>query len=497
MTKICFFVLLLTSHIAYSQINFGLRQELEKGTGMGEYMKVSGNTMFLSQVQKDEVKVYSRQEDGTWIFQQTLKPSDKSPDITTDWGFGNSMALNDSNAVITAVYKGLIKKEAGGVYFYRKGSDGLWQEEFVFENPTTFNYYGGKNIAIHKNRATVSHDNGYPRFVHIFERQHNGTWVINDTIRETEFRGLDGIKAYFDDTTFIAMSFEFEDQKVKEFRLQSNGDWTNTQTLETGITTYSTYFGQFLSVDNNYQMAVSAPYFTINEENTFLTHAGKVYIYERVNNAWVLQQELISPAPHVIESFGKDVLIKGDILIIVSQNTKNSSGNFFGSVRIYNKINTKWTLTQTYYPENQSQIGRNVFYEDGQIISFGYNGVHILEIIDCEGIAGRQAKLNSCGICYGGTTGLDSLQSEEQCLPTSVYPASPKAVISVSPNPFDNQITIEAPDNATISLTDCYGKILARHIATGQFDASHLHPGMYFLIVESEGEKYSTKLFKK
>jgi len=498
MNKICFFLLLLTGHIAYSQINFGLIQELEKNTGMGYHMQVSGNTMFLSQSRKDEVKVYTRQEDGTWTFLQTLKPSDKSPDISTDWGFGNSMAINDSNAVITAVYKSLIRKEAGGAYFYRKGSDGLWQEELVFENPTTFSYYGGKNIAIHKNKVTVSHDNGYPRFVHIFERQHNGAWAISDTITETAFRGLSGIKVFFDDTTFIAMSFQFDDQKVKEFRLQANGNWVNTQTLETGITTYDTYFGQLLSVDNNHQMAVGAPDFAVHHEETPLSSAGKVFIYERVNNAWELQQELVSPAPHSYEYFGNDVLIKGDMLIIASQDTRNPSDNTLGAVHIYRKINTKWTLAQTYYSENQSQIGENIFYENGQIISFGYNSVHILENLkDCQGIAGGTAALNSCGVCYGGTTGLDSLQSEEQCLPTSVYPASSKAGISVSPNPFDNRITIEAPGNAAIFLTDCYGKILAQHIAPGLFDASHLNPGMYFLIVESEGEKYNTKIFKK
>lgn len=498
MNKICFFLLLLTSSIAYSQVNFGLMQELEKNTGMGERMQVYGNTMFLSQSRKDEVKVYTRQEDGAWIFQQTLKPSDKSSDISTDWGFGNSMAVNDSNAVITAVYKGLIKKEAGGAYFYRKGSDGLWQEEFVFENPTAFSFYGGKNIAIHKNKVTISHDNGYPRFVHIFERQPHGSWVISDTITETDFRGLDGIKVFFDDTTFIAMSFQFDDQKVKEFRLQPSGEWVNTQTLETGVTTYDTYFGQFLSVDDNHQMAVGAPYFAVHHEEASLSGAGKVFIYERVNNTWILQQELISPAPRSSEHFGNDVLIKGDMLIIVSQDTRNPSDKISGAIHIYNKINTKWILTQTYYPENQSQIGRNVFYENGQIISFGYSSVHILENIkDCQGVAGGTAKLNSCKICYDGTTGLDSLQSEELCITTSTRALPAQNRWSVSPNPFDRQITIEAPDDATIFITDCYGNTVARNIAPGLFDTSRLNPGLYFLIVERAGEKQVAKLFKK
>lgn len=499
MNKMYFFLLLLLSQGAFSQINFGLKQELESGSGMGASMQVYGNSMFVSKTSKDEVKVYTRKTDGTWVYLQTLTPSDKPASTSKDWGFGNSMAINDNYAIITAVYKDLIKENGGGVYFYRKGPNGLWQEESVIENPTTFKYYGGKNVTIHKNKAILSHDNGFPRFVHIFERNSNGTWAISDTITETEYRGIDGMKSFYNDTTFIAMSFEFYDQQVKEFRLQPNGNWVNTQTLTTGITTYSTYFGQFLSVDNNQQMAVGAADYSVsNKEEQILNSAGKVFIYNRVNDVWTLQQEIVSPSPHAYEAFGSDVLIKGDMLFVTAQYTENIPGQITGAVYVYKKNNTNWTLVQSYFSENQSWIGKNVFYENDQIISFGHSSVHVLENLkDCQGVISGSAKLNSCDVCYDGTTGLNLQQSEEQCMTTALYSELSKVKIIVSPNPFDSQINIQAPDNAKITLTDSYGRVLATDITSGLFETGQLNSGLYFLIVESEGEKQVLKIVRK
>lgn len=499
MNKIYFVLLLLISPGAFSQINYGLTQELEKTTGMGQHMQVYGNYMFVSKSSKDEVKVYTRQTDGTWVFLQTLKPLDKPTTTTKDWGFGNSMAINENYAVITAVYKDLIRNNSGGVYFYRKGSNGLWQEESVVENPTTFSYYGGKNVTINKNKATLSHNNGFPRFVHIFERNSNGVWAISDTITETEYRGIDGIKSFYNDTTFISMSFQFDDQKVKEFRLQPNGTWLNTQTLATGVTTYGTYFGQYLSVDNNQQMAIGAADHKVpGSDQTLLNYAGKVFIYKRINNVWTLQQEIVSPAPMVNESFGTDVLIQGDLLLIAAKYTTNVVNNITGAIYIYKRINGAWTLAQTYYSETNNQIGKNIFFENNQIISFGYSGVHVLENLkDCQGVSGGTAKLNSCDICYDGTTGLTFSQSEAQCISTSLDLASSEAQVIVSPNPFESQINIQTPHNAKISLIDCYGRVLASDISSGLFDTGHLKSGMYFLVVENDGKKQTIKIIRK
>lgn len=499
MNKIYIVLLLLISPGAFSQINYGLKQQLENATGMGYHMQVYGSDMFVSKSSKDEVNIYTRQTDGTWVFLQTLKPTDKPATTSKDWGFGNSMAINENYAVITATYKDLIRENAGGVYFYRKGSDGLWQGESIVENPTTFSYYAGKNVAIHKNKVTLSHNNGYPRFVHIFERNSNGIWAISDTITETQFRGIDGKKSFYNDTTFIAMSFQFDDQKVKEFRLQPNGNWVNTQTLETGVTTHDTYFGAFLSVDNNQHMAIGAAYFDVpGSDQTLLNSAGKVFIYKRVNNVWTLQQEIVSPASQANESFGSDVLIKGDILLITAKYTRDAEKNTTGALYIYKRMNGVWTLAQTYYSETRNQIGNNVFFENNQIISFGYNGIHILENLkDCQGVSGGAAKLNSCDICYEGTTGLNLSQSEAQCISTSIDLTLSDVKVIVSPNPFDNQINIQTPDNAKIYLIDCYGRLLASDISSGLFDTGHLKSGMYFLVVENEGKKQTIKIIKK
>jgi hypothetical protein len=489
MYKIYLFCLMILSNVAVGQLstNYTTRQTL-----LESYvnMEVYGNNMFLSKSQADEIKVYTRQENGEWTFLQTLKPSDK-PLEAPYWRFGENMAINDSNAVIGATEKNLMKDKAGGVYFFRKGLDGLWYEEFVFENPTLFSYYAGKNIAVYKNKATVSHNNGYPRFVHIFERKHDGTWAIGDTITEPEFRGIDGVKVFFRDSVFIAMSFQFDDQRVKEFRLQSDGTWTNTQTLTTGITTYSTYFGQRLVVEGE-QMIVGAGSTRVSVEGeTELNGAGKVYVYERINNEWVLKQEILSATPQAYENFGGDIVLKDGLLLITSSGTINEDGKGYGAIHIYKKDNNNtWSLVQTYTPSN----AQKVFYENAQIIS----GVYILEEIeDCAGVVGGTAALNSCDICYGGTTGLSLEVSETQCLLSSAIDLHLPSGIVVAPNPFGDEILLQAPGNALFSLADCYGKILKKDIAAGRFDASTLSAGMYFMTAEYEGERYVFKLLKQ
>jgi hypothetical protein len=63
--------------------------------------------------------------------------------------------------------------------------------------------YGGNNINVYKDKATVSHNNGYSRFVHIYQRQENGNWIIQDTLNEPESIGIGGKLAHYRDSLFI------------------------------------------------------------------------------------------------------------------------------------------------------------------------------------------------------------------------------------------------------------------------------------------------------
>lgn len=497
MKKILLFSFVLFAQVAFAQFNFGIKQELENGTQYGYQTAVYGNSMFVYKSNVDNVKVYTKQPDATWQLTQTLSPSDKPSTTTTDWSFGSCMALNDSNAIITAVYKGLIKKDGGGLYFYRKGKDGLWKEESIVENPTTFNYYGGKNISIYKNKATVSHNNGYPGFVHIFERNKNGVWAMQDTILRPSsgvFGGIDGRKVFFQDSVFISMFFNFDNQRVKEFRLQKNGTWLDSQTLLPDTTGIDTYFGEDLQVNKN-QMAVCSYYGIVNG----LKNAGKVYLYERVNKEWVFKQKIASPVPQSNANFGSDLVFKGDdTLIVASSGHYNGQSIPSGALFFFKKENGVWNYKQTFYNRKGSRIGLNVNVSGNQVISFGYSSVFVLENLkDCKGLVGGSAKLNSCAICFGGTSGLDSLTSESKCTTSGIDFETETNLIRVSPNPFTDEIRVNLTSSvASAQLYDGFGKLIEANITSDVYKTSHLKAGIYILVIRDGEKRTQLKLIK-
>lgn len=494
MKKIKLVAFLLFTQFAVAQFNFGIKQELEKSTQFGYQMSVYGNTMFVYKSRIDNIKVYTKQADASWLLTQTLSPSDKPSTNTTDWFFGYNMALNDSNAIVTAVYKDLVKKDGGGLYFYRKRKDGLWKEESIIENPTSFSYYGGKNISIYKNKATVSHNNGYPGFVHIFERNKNGVWAMQDTILRTTFGGINGEKVFFQDSVFTSMFFDFDNQRVKEFRLQKNGTWLDSQTLFPDTTGIDTYFGENLQVNKN-QMAVCSYYGVVNG----LKFAGKVYLYERINKDWVFKQKIVSPIPQSNASFGADVVFKGDdTLIVAASGHKNDINSPAGALFFYKKENGVWNYKQTFYNQKGSGIGQNVNLSGNQVISFGYSSVFVLENLkDCQGLVGGSAKLNSCKICYGGTTGLDSLTSESKCITSGIDSETETNQHNVSPNPFTDElrITLTSPQ-ASAQLYDCFGKLIEPNVTPDVYKTNHLKAGIYFVVIREGEKKTQLKLIK-
>lgn len=501
MRKILLAIFALFTNLAFAQFNFGIKQELEKGTQYGYQSAVYGNTMFVYKSNIDNVKVYTKQADATWQLSQTITPSDKPSTSTVNWSFGYSVALNDSNAIITAVYKDLLKKNGGGLYFYRKGKDGLWKEESIIENPTTFSYYGGKNISIYKNKATVSHNNGYPGFVHIFERNKNGVWAMQDTILRPvsgAFGGIDGMKVYYQDSVFTSMFFDFDNQRVKEFRLQKNGTWLDSQTLFPDTTGIDTYFGQKLEVKKN-QMVVGAYSQSVAGSGVVYKSAGKVYLYERINKDWVLKQKITAPDLSAYANFGADVVFKGeDTLIVAAPGINNGVSVPSGALFFYRKENGVWNYKQTFSNSKGSGIGVNVHVSENQVISFGYSSVFVLEnLTDCQGVTGGSAKLNSCKICYGGTTGIDSLASENQCTPSGIDIEMVTNLNKVSPNPFTDEIRVTLTSGVSnAQLYDGFGKLVEANVTSDVYNTSHLKAGVYLLVIREGEKKIQTKLVK-
>lgn len=490
--------------LSVAQYNYGVKQVLESTElGWGTYMAANQKDIFIGKSGRDEVRVYSMNEDSVWEYKQTLTPSDKTSDHNEYWYFGSTLDIDGDNALIAAQYKAPIDNEDGGLYFYHKGEDGFWTEEFIFDNPTvegdtrSYSYYGGKNITVHGDKATASHNNGYPRFVHIFERQNTGDWLITDTITDPEFLGISGIDPHFEDSLFITMVYRSDNQRVKEYSLQPDGNWENTDTLSSGITDEDTYFGRTLEVDDN-QMVIGFYYMNIETAEDTLSNAGGALIYEKGNNKWEIRDTLYFDSLYNYTRFGKGVAIKDDLLVVGATGAKQGEVST-GAIVIYKKTNGVWRKIQTVYPDNNANdFGNKISILGNQIVVSSYTGVYIIENLkDCNGVAGGSAQLNSCDICYGGTTGIDSLESEDACVTSIPVKHKNNSGIQLYPNPVTDQLMVTLPINSNAYMVNIYGNRVINKIQSGMNDLSELNAGAYFLVVEQANKREVVKVVKE
>tara|TARA_R110002012_G_scaffold16968_1_gene64625 strand:- start:28866 stop:32336 length:3471 start_codon:yes stop_codon:yes gene_type:complete len=130
-------------------------------------------------------------------------------------------------------------------------------------------------------------------------------------------------------------------------------------------------FGAILSVSKN-TLAVSAK----GSSNKWGDKSGSVYLYERLNDQWVFDQEIIAPQKLNNESFASTFELQDGYLFIGSPGYDSLADNnkYFntGKIFIYEKINGKWVNTSSLVSPlmgssnyEQGEFGRNVTFNNG------------------------------------------------------------------------------------------------------------------------------------
>ena len=82
-------------------------------------------------------------------------------------------------------------------------------------------------------------------------------------------------------------------------------------------------------------------------DDTGATNAGSVYVYVRSGTTWSLQQTINNPSPTSEDWFGISVSIYGDTLVVGANLDETGGGINTGSVYIYTRSGTTWSLQQT------------------------------------------------------------------------------------------------------------------------------------------------------
>jgi len=162
----------------------------------------------------------------------------------------------------------------------------------------------------------------------------NDWFGVSVSINSTGDRVVVG--SYYDDTGAI-------DAGSVYVYSRSDTTWTLEQEINNPSPVLNDWFGQSVAIDSTGDRIVVGAHV----EDTGASAAGSVYIYSRSSTTWTLEQEINNPTPVTDDLFGYSVSINstGD-RIVVGAYGEDTGASAAGSVYIYSRSGTTWSLEQ-------------------------------------------------------------------------------------------------------------------------------------------------------
>jgi hypothetical protein len=230
--------------------------------------------------------------------------------------------------------------------------------------PIERNDNAGKSVAIDGDTAVV----GIPGAevgthsdlgtVHLFERN-NGQWQPTQVLAppgRTYSEGFGTVVDLEDDTLLVTAPDykEYEGITLHEhgaafiFHRQS-GTWSQRLKLTASNGREGDKFGASAEL-NGSQVAIAAP----QADRRGVDGLGSVYLFDRTGRPgggrWVLQQELNMQQPQHEATFGSDVALEGDSLLVGVSGMSSQSHQDYGTAYVYRQTNGTWRFHQQLTP---------------------------------------------------------------------------------------------------------------------------------------------------
>lgn len=278
------------------------------------------------------VHVYKRQS-NTWTLQQIITHDE--PQMMGY--FGLSMAADGDYLLLGSSFlddEGSV--DNGIVYVYRREGD-TWTRQTKLPHPNSESQdHFGINVAIRGDVALIGargeDDGALNTGTAYLYRRKGDTWTL-----ETRLSPTANLRNYYfgtsvalsDGVAFVGAAFVTGDHAGTVYVFtEQKGDWVLTDTLQPVDQSDVRAFGRTLATDGTRRLIGDA----LNEHGG-LPQAGRVYIYEQVNDIWTQQAILQAGDADAGDYFGDNLVVWDHFVAVGARTIK--AGDFQGVVYLF------------------------------------------------------------------------------------------------------------------------------------------------------------------
>jgi len=126
---------------------------------------------------------------------------------------------------------------------------------------------------------------------------------------------------------------------------QRTGAWWSEPQLVRATPEQVGNFGHSLALDGN-RMVVGAEW----RFSAGLTDAGGASVFERVDQVWVLEQDLAAGDPGSDDRFGSSVALAGDLIVVGAPQDDDEVSESSGSAYVFTRVDGEWLELQKLVP---------------------------------------------------------------------------------------------------------------------------------------------------
>ncbi len=258
-------------------------------------------------------------------------------DVDDDDRFGGSVALSADTAIVSALQN---SNGLGAAYVYtRSGNNWIEQQKLV----PSGNFVGfGSSVDIDGDTVIVGA--GANEEAYVFTRT-GSTWSEQQTLTSSDMFFGDnfgfsvGISG---DTAVVGAYLDNENgiQSGSAYVFTRNGSlWSEQQKLTASDAASGDLFGNCIDVSGD-TVVVCA----INDDDNGV-NSGSIYAFTRNGLVWNEQQKLTASDAAILDSFGSDVAIENDTIVVGANSTDENEFNS-GAAYVFTRSGVNWSEQQ-------------------------------------------------------------------------------------------------------------------------------------------------------